>query len=76
MKELIKLVKEYFQEREIKFEHWDIIDIIIISKSEFSIILKQIGKLIGKKGYRIKDMENYMSEYYKIPIKINAIKYE
>lgn len=75
MEELTKVLQKYFESRKINFNHWEIIDIHIVSKQEFSIILRNIGKLIGKKGYRIKDMEEFVSEYYKIPIKINAVQH-
>lgn len=75
MEELIKVIEKYFESRKINFNHWEIIDIHIISKVEFSIILRNIGKLIGRDGYRIKDLEQFISEHYRIPIKINAIKH-
>lgn len=75
MKELVEYLKEYFHSRKIKHKLWDIIEIRINSKTEFTIYLRHIGLLIGKDGSRIKDIENFMSEKYKIGIKVNAKKH-
>lgn len=75
MEELIQYLKAYFHSRKIKAKHWDIIDIWIQSKTEFTIILRNIGMAIGKDGYRIKDLTEFISEKYKTEIKINVKKH-
>lgn len=75
MEELVSYLNSYFHSRKIKAKHWDIIDIWIQSKTEFTIILRNVGMLIGKDGYRIKDMQEFISEKYKTEIKINAKKH-
>ena len=75
MKELVQVLKSYFHSRKIKSKHWDIIRIEIESKKEFNIVLRNVGFMIGKKGFRINDMENFVSEYYKVPITINAVQH-
>ena len=75
MKELVEFLKEYLHSRKIKHKLWDIIEIRINSKAEFTIYLRNIGLLIGKNGSRIKDIENFMSDKYKIEIKVNAKKH-
>lgn len=75
MKELVKVLKSYFHSRKIKAKNWDIIRIEIESKTEFNIVLRNVGFMIGRKGYRLNDMENYFSEYYKVPITINPVQH-
>lgn len=75
MKELVQVLKSYFHSRKIKSKHWDIIRIEIESKTEFNIVLRNVGFMIGKKGFRINDMENFVSDYYRVPITINAVKH-
>lgn len=75
MEELILHLKAYFHSRKIKAKHWDIIDIWIQSKTEFTIILRNIGFAIGKDGHRLKDIEEFLSEKYKVEIKVNIRKH-
>lgn len=75
IKELVQVLKSYFHSRKIKSKHWDIIRIEIESKTEFNIVLRNVGFMIGKNGFRINDLETYFSDYYKTPITINAIQH-
>lgn len=78
-KKVVNLLMIFFKERKIKWKYWDIID-LELHENETSLTinvrLKQIGKMIGKDGYRIKSMQDYLSNNLQKTVYLNAIKYE
>ncbi|AZA91163.1 Uncharacterised protein [Chryseobacterium nakagawai] len=72
---LVMYLNQYFHYRKIKHKLWDIISIQIVSQSEITIVLRNIGLLIGKNGSRIKDLELFLSERFKRDVKVNASKH-
>lgn len=78
MNKVVDCLKNYFHENKIRIKDLQIIKLEINDNDnylEINIHLKTIGRLIGKNGWRIKDIEKYFFQKTKKETKIKAIQH-
>lgn len=78
-KKIINAILDYFYFRKIQHKKFEIIKVGFLEESEKVVIyitLKKVGLLIGKKGWRIEEMQDFVSEKLGCVVDLQVIEHK